>query len=193
MVVFLDTFTDVWTGTATTVERAVRAAASLASVYLERRDRVGLVSFGGVLRWLMPGMGIRQEYRIVEALLDTQIAVSYAWKGIEVIPIRPLPPRALVLAVTPLLDERSVRAIFDLRGRGFDVAAIDVSPVADVDDDDDEVGRIAHRIWAMERERLHRDLRRVRIAVAPWRDGDHLQASVWEVEASRRSARVASV
>jgi uncharacterized protein (DUF58 family) len=191
LVLFLDTFTDVWTGGSTTVERAVRAAASIVSVYLERRDRVGLVSFGGVLRWLMPGMGIRQEYRIVEALLDTQVALSYAWKGIEIIPVRTLPPKALVLALTPLLDERSVGALFDLRGRGFDVAAIDVSPIAVGSGPQDALGRLAHRIWAMERQKLHRDLRRIGISVAEWRDGDPLQRAVWEVEASRRSARLA--
>jgi uncharacterized protein (DUF58 family) len=190
VVLFLDTFTDVWSGSATTVERAVRAASSIVRAYLERHDRVGLVSFGGVLRWLMPGMGIRQEYRILEALLDTEVAVSYAWKGIEVIPVRTLPPRALVLAVTPLLDERSVGAIVDLRARGFDVAAIDVSPLAP-SLRDDPVDRLADRIWVMEREKLHRDLRRIGIAVAPWRDGEHLPRALWEVEASRRWARLA--
>ena len=191
VVLFLDSFSDVRTGRSTTVERAVRAAASIVSVYLERRDRVGLVSFGGVLRWLMPGMGIRQEYRIIEALLDTEVAVNHAWKGINVIPIRTLPPKALVLAVTSLLDERSVSALFDLRGRAFDVAIIDVSPVpTEPPPSDDPVSELAHRIWTMERETLHRDLRRVGISVAEWRDGDHLQRAVWEVEASRRGGRL---
>ena len=190
VVLFLDTFSDVWTGTATTVERAVRATASVAGVYLERRDRVGLVSFGGVLRWLMPGMGIRQDYRILEALLDTEVALSYAWKGIEVIPVRTLPPKALVLAVTPLLDERSVGALFDLRGRGFDVGVIDVSPVVAGPEPDDPIDRLASRIWAMERDRLHRDLRRIGVSVAEWHNGEDLQRAVWEVEASRRSARL---
>jgi uncharacterized protein (DUF58 family) len=190
-VLFLDTFSDVGTGSSTTVERAVRAAASIISVYLERRDRVGLVSFGGVLRWLMPGMGIRQEYRIIEALLDTEVAVNYAWKGIDVIPIRTLPPKALVLAVTPLLDERSVSTLFDLRGRAFDVAVVDVSPVpTERPPSDDQVSELAYRIWIMERETLHRDLRRAGISVAEWRDGDDLQRAVWEVEASRRGARL---
>jgi len=135
-------------------------------------------------------MGIRQEYRILEALLDTEVAVSYAWKGIEVIPVRTLPPRALVLAVTPLLDERSVGAIVDLRARGFDVAAIDVSPLAP-SLRDDPVDRLADRIWVMEREKLHRDLRRIGIAVAPWRDGEDLPRALWEVEALRRWARLA--
>ena len=45
------------------------------------------------------------------------------------IPARTLPPKALVLALTPLLDERAVGALLDLRARGFDLAVVDVSPV----------------------------------------------------------------
>ena len=45
------------TGDRSTLDDAIRAAAALATRYLERRDRVGLVSFGGVLRWLRPGWG----------------------------------------------------------------------------------------------------------------------------------------
>ena len=75
-----------------------------------RRDRVGLVGFGGILRWLAPGMGTVQLYRIVDALLDTQIVLSYYWKEIDVIPRRTLPPNALVIALSPLLDAaRSAR------------------------------------------------------------------------------------
>ena len=44
------------------------------------------------------------------------------------IPARTLPPRALVIAVTPLLDERSVAALVDLRGRGHDLVVLEVSP-----------------------------------------------------------------
>ena len=93
--------------------------------------------------------------------------------------------------MTPLLDERSVGALFDLRGRAFDVAVIDVSPVpTERSPSDDPVSDLAYRIWTMERETLHRDLRRVGISVAEWRDGDHLQRAVWEVEASRRGGRL---
>ena len=74
-------------------------------------------------------MGSVQLYRIVDALLDTDIALSYAWKGADVIPPRTLPPQALVIGLTPLLDERSVGALLDLRARGFDLAIVDVSPL----------------------------------------------------------------
>ena len=45
------------------------------------------------------------------------------------IPRRMLPPNALVIALSPLLDQRSVGALLDLRARGYDLAVIDVSPV----------------------------------------------------------------
>ena len=77
----------------------------------------------------MPGTGLVQLYRIVDALLDTQIVLSYYWKEIDVIPRRMLPPNALVIALSPLLDPRSVGALLDLRARGYDLAVIDVSPV----------------------------------------------------------------
>ena len=194
VVIFLDTFSDVWAGgRSSTLERAVRATATLAGAYLGRRDRVGVVSFGGILRWLEPAMGARQLYRIVNALLGTEIAVSYAWKGIGVIPVRMLPPKALVLAVTPLLDERSVAALFDLRGRGFDVAVIEVSPVPPGPRQADPIASLAHRVWLMERQKLRRRLQRIGVAVSEWREDEFLQQPVWEVEAFRRSARLVYV
>ena len=47
VILFLDTFADARAGGRSTLELAVRATSTLASRYLERRDRVGLVSFGG--------------------------------------------------------------------------------------------------------------------------------------------------
>ena len=129
VILFLDTFVEAREEDESTLDVAVRAAATLADRYLERKDRVGLVSFGGYLNWLLPGSGLVQLYRIVDSLLDTEIILSYAWKGVDVIPPRTLPPKALVLAITPLLDERAVTTLLDLRARGFDLAVIEVSPV----------------------------------------------------------------
>ncbi|HKF77774.1 MAG TPA: DUF58 domain-containing protein, partial [Candidatus Dormibacteraeota bacterium] len=76
VVVFLDTFTELWARGAGSLERTVRGAAGLVRAYLRRRDRVGLVGFGGTLRWLHPAMGERQLYRLVDALIDTEVVVS---------------------------------------------------------------------------------------------------------------------
>ena len=70
VVLFLDTFAEVRAQGRSTNDRAVRAAATLAHGYLQRKDRVGLVGFGGVLSWLVPESGTRQLYAIVDTLLD---------------------------------------------------------------------------------------------------------------------------
>ena len=103
VVILLDSFAEARRGDSTTLDLGLRAAASLARAYAAKRDRVGLIGFGGALRWLVPGTGHVQLYRIAEALIDTQILLTYAWRDIAVVPARVLPPQSLVVALTPLL------------------------------------------------------------------------------------------
>lgn len=189
VVVFLDTFAEARDEAAGTLDLAVRAASSLASRYLARNDRVGLVSFGGILRWLLPSMGRTQAYRIVDALLDTEIAFSYAWKGADVIPSRTLPPEALVVALTPLLDERTSAVLVDLRSRGFDVAIVDISPLPFVGPGRTEAERLARRLWTLQREVVRHRYRELGVAVAEWREDGSFATAIEEVTAFRRAAR----
>ena len=191
VVIFLDSFAEARRDDRGTLDMAVRAAASLADRYLKHKDRVGLVSFGGVLNWLTPATGLVQLYRIVDSLLDTEIMLSYAWKDIEIVPRRTLPPQALILALTPLLDERAVGAMLDLRTRGFDLAVIEVSPepFAPAPAPEDELGRFAHRLWLLRREALRDRFRSLGVPIAEWREGSGLQAPIEEVRAFRRYAR----
>jgi uncharacterized protein (DUF58 family) len=189
VILFLDSFAEARLGGEGTLDLAVRATAALAARYVDRRDRVGLISFGGILRWLLPGMGIVQRYRIVDALLDTEIVLSYYWKEIDVIPRRTLPPSALVIALTPLIDERTVNALLDLRGRGFDLAVIDVSPVPFTREPADDLDLVAYRIWQLRRDALRHRYERAGVAVAEWHAGEPLQIALEEVSAFRRHVR----
>jgi uncharacterized protein (DUF58 family) len=193
VVLFLDSFTDVRRSDSGTLDLAVRAAMSFARLYLKRHDRVGLVSFGGVLRWLAPSTGLAQLYRIVDALLDTEIAFSYAWKGIDVIPPRTLPPGALVIALTPLLDERSSAALRELRGQGFDLAVIEVSPLPFVSDGRNELEEIARRLWRLRREVARHRFHELEIPVAEWHEDGSLVGALEEVTSFRRAGRLVRV
>jgi uncharacterized protein (DUF58 family) len=193
VVIFLDSFAEARRGAHGTIEPAVRAASALTERYLRRRDRVGLVSFGGTLRWLAPGTGAMQLYRIVDALLDTRILLSYAWKSIDIVPVRTLPPQALVIAITPLLDERAVGALLDLRARGFDLAVIEVSPLPFVDPGRGRSRAVAYRLWKLQRDALRAEYAAAGIPVAEWRDGEPLAGPIEEVTAFRRHARLARV
>jgi uncharacterized protein (DUF58 family) len=191
VVIFLDAFTEVSSVDGSSLDLAIRAAASVAEAHLAVRDRVGFVSFGGGLRWLVPGSGWRQRYRIVDALLDTQIMLSWAWKGIDVIPARTLPARALVIALTPLLDERTIQALFDMRARGFDMVVLEIPPERFLAPARTDAERLARRIWALERDGLRRRFRRLGVATGVWREDGSLEELMGEVGAFRRSALAA--
>ena len=191
VVLFLDSFAEARAGDETdgTLERAVRAAATLAGRYLERRDRVGLVTFGGILRWLEPGGGLVQRYRLIDALLETGVEFSYAWKDVNIIPARTLPPKALVIAVTPLLDERSIAALLDLRARGHDLAVVEVSP-EDLVSAGEGIDALAYRLWLLRRAELRARFERSGVAVARWTDEFPLGAGLEGARAYRRRARL---
>ena len=190
VILFVDSFADARRGAAGTLDEAIRAAASLTEHYLASKDRVGLVNFGGILNWLRPGSGALQRYRIVEALLNTEITLSYAWKEIDVLPRGTLPPNALVLALTPLLDDRAVAALLDLRARGFDLAIIEISPLPFVERDESEVSDLAFRLWKLRREGRRSEYERAGAPVVEWHEGVPLTAVLEGVNASRRHARV---
>ena len=189
VVLFLDTFVDVRSGARGTLDSTVRAATSLAHRYLQRKDRVGVVSFGGFLTWLLPASGTRQLYRIVDSLLQMDVVLSFAAKGIDVLPPRTLPPKALVLAITPLLDARSAAALLDLRARGFDLVVIEVSPVPFVQPGTDELSQLAYRLWRLSRESLRLRYEQAGVPVVEWEDGEALEVVLEEVTAFRRYAR----
>ena len=189
VVVFLDTFVELGRAGESSLDVALRAAIALVDFYLERRDRVALVAFGGTLRWLRPAAGAIQRYRIVEALLETELAVSYAWKGIDIVPRRVLPAKALVLALTPLLDERAVGALLDLRGRGFDVVVLELSAPAFAQPGRGRGDELAYRLWELGRENLRARYREAGVTVAEWRPGTPLEAVLEEVRGYRRHAR----
>lgn len=190
VVLFLDSFAEARTLDQGTLEHAVRVVATLAGRFLERRDRVGLVAFGGILRWLEPGSGLAQRYRLVDALLETGVELSYAWKDVNVIPARTLPPRALVVAVSPLLDERSVAALLDLRARGHDLTIVEVSPGAYVAPGTGRLEALAHRLWELQRSELRLCFERLGVAVATLAEDTDLDVALEGVRSYRRHARL---
>ena len=191
VVLFLDSFAEVRAEGRSTNDRAVRAAATLAHIYLQRKDRVGLVGFGGFLSWLVPASGMRQLYAIVETLLTSEVVHSFAIRGVDVLPPRTLPPKALVLAITPLLDNRTAAALLDLRARGYDLIVVEVSPLELVTPEPGSELELAHRLWRLSRDALRWRYEQVGVPVVTWREGEPLAVPIEEVNAFRHLARPA--
>jgi uncharacterized protein (DUF58 family) len=187
VVLLLDTFAEAHGGVSAGLDDAVRAASVLAAEHLRARDRVGLVSFGGVLHWLQPGSGLAHGTRIAEALIASELVFSYVWRDVEFVPARMLAPDALIVAVSPLLDERTTHALLQLRGRGRDLVIVEVSP-------EERIARsramdpLALRLWMAQRAALRARFARAGVALVRW-DGGSLGPPLEEVMAWRRRAR----
>ena len=192
VILMLDTLAQVGAAPETTLDLGVRAAASLATAYLARKDRVGLIVYGGLMDWVRPGSGRVQYERLAGTLLRADIVFTYVAKDLALVPPRVLPPQALVIAVTPLLDQRFTKAALDLAARGFDLTVLVVSPVdvtrgmlAGSQTDD-----LACRLWSLERRTRLDGLRRHGLAVLEWNTAEPLEPALAGLR--RRRPRLAA-
>jgi uncharacterized protein (DUF58 family) len=168
-VVVIDATTEV----AGTLDVSVRGAAGVAQAYLAAGDRVGVVALGGILRWLPPGVGLRQVHRVVETVLEVRLDDSYVAPDLTRLPRRALPPGALVVAFSPLLDPNVLEIIRDLRERGHPTVVVDVLRTEPEAPRGTRAGEEAVRLWRLEREALRHEMSAIGVTVVPWGDDDH--------------------
>jgi uncharacterized protein (DUF58 family) len=188
VILFIDAFDDVGRPGRSTLDLTVRGAATVARRYLRDKDRVGLTSFGGTLRWITSSMGRTQIYRITDFLLDTRASFSYVWKGVEVLPPRSLPPNAMVFAFTPLIDARFRTALADLHARGFPVVVVNTLFEEDVPSLASTEDVLAHRVWKLHRESLRWELTESGIPVINLEE-ESLEAGLVRLERTRGFSR----
>jgi uncharacterized protein (DUF58 family) len=150
----------------TPLDLALRAAVAAARAYLAASDRVGLITYQWGVRWLAPGHGERHFLRIAEAILSGPPSGSRESR-LDRLPRAALPPGALVLAFSPLLDQRFVETLRDLRERGHVVLVIDVlnnEPAAGRGN----LARLGRRFWRMEQQAIRFSLHELGIGVIHW-------------------------
>ncbi len=166
VVIITDATSDVGEIGATTLDLAVRGAAGTARAYLAARDRVGFISYATRAAWIAPGAGTRQFFRIMSALL-AEPGTSPGGTSLDRLPRAALPPGALIIVFSPLLSQRLVGALRDLRERGLSVLIVDVLN-AEPQGGSDSLSGLARRIWRMEQQAIRFSLRELGIPVVHW-------------------------
>jgi uncharacterized protein (DUF58 family) len=168
IVAVIDAVIDTGAAGDSTVDRAVRGAAGIARAYTRAGDRVGLITLYGPMRWIAPGAGQRQFFRIVESVLDIRSLHSVVSPDVARIPRAVLPAGALVIMFSPLLDERAIDAATDLRERGHAVIVTDVLATSPIPAPGSTVAGLALRLWRLERQALRYRLESLGIPVIGW-------------------------
>lgn len=145
-------------------ERALRGATQVVQTALRNGDRAGLVGLGGHRpRWLNPDIGRRQFYRVLDAALAAG-SEFHSMTG-TLAPRAAVPPGAIVVAFSTLLDTNFALALIDLRERGHTVVVVDVMDGSPFESEDEP---ILERMWGLQRSAMYRDMRVVGVEVIAW-------------------------
>jgi uncharacterized protein (DUF58 family) len=171
VVLLVDATSDVGEPGTSALDMGLRGAAAAARAYLDRRDRVGVITYQwGGARWLAPSLGRRQVYKIIDAMLHADASWSQGM-SFRRIPRAALPPGSLVVTFSPLLDQRFVEALRDMRERGFPLVVIDVlnvTPPVRWSDAFSGTDRMARSLWTMEQQAIRFALRELGVPVVHW-------------------------
>jgi uncharacterized protein (DUF58 family) len=165
-VIIADATADVGEPGSTSLDLVLRGAAGAITRYLAQRDRVGLIIFGSRLSWIGPGQGQRHFHRLIDLLVSS----PFGWEpaaALTRLPRAALPPGALIIVFSPLLDTRLVEAVRDLRERGFSVLVIDVLN-AGPQHGRSTLSALAARMWRLEQEAIRFSLTQIGVPIAHW-------------------------
>ncbi len=148
-------------------ERAVQGAVQVCQSALRSGDRAGLVGLGGQRpRWLGPDSGQRQFYRVLETVLE---AGGYQEMTGTLAPRAAVPPRAVVVAFSTLLESEFGLALTDLCERGHVVVVVDVLQGRLFDSQQPPTDpSLLDLMWDLQRSAMYRNLRSVGFIVLPW-------------------------
>ncbi|SEH52737.1 Uncharacterized conserved protein, DUF58 family, contains vWF domain [Mycolicibacterium rutilum] len=163
-------------------ERTARGAVQVVQSALRGGDRAGVVALGDRHpRWLSADIGRRQFYRVLDVLLG--VSGSFETTSGTLAPRAAVPPGAIVIAFSTLLDTEFALALIDLRKRGHTVVAVDVLQGAPFPGGCDD---LVARMWAMQRSFMYRDMGTIGVDVVAWREEDTLDQSLQLVPDHRR-------
>ena len=166
-------------------DRIVRGAVQVVQSALRSGDRAGIVALGDRHpRWLGADIGRRQFYRILDAVLT-------AGDGFEntpgtLAPRAAVPPGAIVVAFSTMLDTEFALALIDLRKRGHTVVAVDVLEGAPFEEERDA---LVARMWSLQRSFMYRDMGTIGVDVVSWRSDVTLDQAMQLVPDHRRTVR----
>jgi uncharacterized protein (DUF58 family) len=166
----------------------VRAAASLASYFLKRRDRVGLLIYGSSerdLTWIYPESGNTQLYKVIRSLVEAKASGAFTFQAtINTAVVHLLPRKALIILISSLEEDASiVPAVESLQAQGFSVLVISPSPL-DIEYAQyhgDPAYELARRMLSVQRNMVLSQLRMAGSRVVNWNPSTPLSMALKEV------------
>ncbi|TDO12253.1 uncharacterized protein (DUF58 family) [Mycobacterium sp. BK086] len=165
VVVLVDTHAQPLGPATEATDRMARGAVQVVQTSLRQGDRAGIVALGDRrTHWLGAEMGKAQFYRILDTILEATGRGPDTGTS-TLAPPGVIPPGAIVIGFSTLLDTDFALAVIDLRKRGHTVVVVDllVGPPFT-----GECDPMVPRLWALQRSFMHRDMGTIGVDVVPW-------------------------
>lgn len=176
------------------LRRSSRAALGIARLHLGAQDPVGMMLIGQGARWFKPELGRLHLHRLTDALLDLSTNRWADTGHSQTLVHKLIPPDAVVIAVSSLVDSRFNKILTSLRARGQSVQVIE--PVTYWPDltvakrgREEFTPGLAWRIYSLQQQVLRSKLEEAGVSVIPW-DEDQPIESVLLAMRMRQRARV---
>jgi uncharacterized protein (DUF58 family) len=173
----------------TTFDHSVRAAASLASHFLEQGNNVGLLIYGDYVQWAFPGIGRLQRERILDELAEARLGDKAVFEELRFIPTRLFPARSQLVLVSPLIDEDDVEIVALLVERGYSVLVVCPHSLTLAEEErlleDDAAVDLARRVLGLKRELFLGGLAGIGASVIDWRVDEPLRVACQRIHHSR--------
>jgi uncharacterized protein (DUF58 family) len=134
--------------------RMISAAFSVATKVVNNRDRVGAVVISDAVRYIMPGYGKKQIYRILELLLLRRGEGDAPVENVGFILPRLFRTTALFIIFTPMLDDALPRILVDVANRGFKIVCISPDPLSYLPQSKSMEDQIAMGVLGLKRKSL---------------------------------------
>jgi len=166
LVVIADATADVGEPGSSSLDLVLRGSAGAITKYLAARDRAGLIVYSNQLTWISPGQGQRHFQRLLDVLVAAPTGSDRA-TALTRLPRAALPPGALILVFSPLLDPRLVEALRDLRERGFSVVVVDVLN-SEPRHEGSRLSGLTTRVWRLEQQAIRFSLTQIGVPVVRW-------------------------
>lgn len=177
-------------GARSVLDTTVRAAAGIGEHYLHRGDRVSFVEYSRAGRRLRPSSGHRHYLTSLEWLLDVQVPYGVKEPPPFLFGSMFASPNALLVVLTPLIDNRSAAMLARLARGGRFVVAVDTLPAELLyslgTDPIPSHESVASRIWRLERTNTIAQLREHGVPIVTWAGAGSLD------EVLRQVSRMAS-
>jgi len=174
------------------LEYSIRAAVSLASTFLKRRDRVGLLVFGhpeGKLRWVYPEIGKKQLYKIISELVEINAQGTFTFHAaINTAKTHMIPKKSLLILLSSVEDDPLLaNAVEHLIARKYRVLIVSPSPVALATSQATQASQhVAKQLLTLERQNHVMRLRQRGAHVVDWNPLQPLAIAMKEVELFQR-------